>query len=479
MNRLIKNYMYNAAYQIFIIIVPLITAPYLARVLSSNSLGTYSYINSVISIITTFGLFGLQSYGYRQIAYDRDNKTNVKKTFSEIFTLRVIFLVIISMIYIPISFFLKNKTFYLIQYPLIVAQFLDVSWVFIGFEDMKIVSLRNFLAKFITVVGIFAFVKTDNDLWIYFALFSFSTFITSVSVYPILKKYITFELPSLKKVFAHIVPALKLFIPQVATTLYLQFDKIMLNKITGSASQVAYYDYAEKIINIPLAIITALGTVMMPRLANLHANKNDEAISVYLSKTIKFAMFLAIPMMGGLIAISGDCMPWYLGKEYAATAYAIIVLSPICILNALSNIFGAQYLTAINQTHILTTAYYGAAIVNIICNALFIPRFGYLGAALATVLCSAFSVLIQYSYIRTKVKLDGVGKSVIKNIFSSVIMLCMVLIISHKLEATPFGTVIEVIVGLVIYIGIECLIKDEMILEIMKKGWSLICARKR
>ena len=213
MSKIVRNYLYNVSYHIFLIIVPLITAPYLARVLSSESLGIFSYINSVVSVITTFGILGLQSYGFRQIAYDRDDANALNRTFSSIYELRVILLLIITAVYIPISLFSKYKQYFLIQYALIAAQFIDISWLFIGLEDLKIVSLRNFLAKFLTVIGIFIFVKEDRDLWVYFALFAFITLITAVSVYPIAKKHVVFRFQKMSSIVHHIVPVVKLFIP--------------------------------------------------------------------------------------------------------------------------------------------------------------------------------------------------------------------------------------------------------------------------
>lgn len=478
MNKLVKNYIYNTLYQIFLIVVPLITAPFLTRTLSSNSLGIYDYVNSIVSIITTFGLLGLQSYGYRQIAYFRDNKLLANKEFSSIFQLRVLLLAIITIIYLPVVCQLEYKNFFLIQYALIAAQFLDVSWVFIGFEDLGIVSFRNFIAKFITVVGIFIFIKDDSGLWIYFALFAFITLITTISIYPMMRKHVRFQKTNIKESFKHLVPTTKLFIPQIATLLYLQFDKIMLKQITESASQVAYYAYAEKIINIPLAVITALGTVMMPRLANLHSNNNKEVISQYLKKTIEFAMFLSIPMMAGLIAISKGFIPWYLGEEYLASAIAIVVLSPLCILNALTNILGAQYLTAINKTNVLTIAYYSAAIINIVLNAILIPHYGYIGAAIATVVCSLVSVIIQYIYVRKEIALTGILKQIAKNTLSAVVMFVATSLIAKIAPVTIWATALEIAVGCISYVAVSFVLKDEILSFVFKKSISLILRRK-
>lgn len=477
MNKLIKNYIYNVLYQIFLVIVPLITAPYLTRVLSVSSLGVYDYINSIISVITTFGMIGLHSYGYREIAYVRNDKEKVSEVFTQIFILRIILLVLISIFYLPFSFFSNNRIYFLIQYALIISQFIDVSWVFIGFEELGIVSFRNFIAKLLTVFGIFIFVKSDEDLWIYFAIFAFVTLFTVISIFPLLKKYVSFSNIKIKGTFLHIMPSIKLFIPQVATVLYLQFDKIMLKNITHSSAQVAYYSYAEKIINIPLAIILALGTVMMPRFANLYSNGNDKEIQKYITKTIKFAMFLAIPMMFGLSSISLKMIPWYLGKKYMLSAYAIIIISPICIINALTNIFGSQYLTAINCTKGLTISYYGAAVANVILNALLIPHFDFFGAALATVICSFISLLIQIYYVKKNLNFDGIFINIMKNIISSIIMTFIIIVISSHMEISPVSTLIEVAVGIITYLTFNFILKEEMfeyslmfVKQIIKRG---------
>ena len=472
-NKLVKNYIYNVLYQIFLIVVPLVTAPYLTRTLSATSLGIYDYINSITSIITTFGLIGLQSYGYRQVAYYRDNKKDVSEEFSSIFCLRFLLLIIVGVIYLSLAGVTEYRNYFWIQFFLIAAQFLDVSWLFIGFEDLKIVSLRNFVAKFITVIGIFIFVKNDDDLWVYFALFSFTTLVTSISIYPLIKKYVSFIKVDIKKVLSHISESLKLFIPQVATLLYLQFDKVMLKAFTDSTAQVAYYSYAEKIINIPLAVITALGTVMMPRFANLHSNNDSESISNYLMKTIRFALFLAIPMMIGLAVISDGFIPWYLGNEYISTATVLIVLSPVCILNALANILGAQYLTAVNKTKELTISYYSAAFINILLNAMLIPRFACLGAAVATLLCSLTSVMIQFVYVKKDIHFYGIGKNLLKNIFSTLLMLIGIGIVKKIGNISAMFTLIEVIVGIIIYILVSLILKEEnltSVIKLVKKG---------
>lgn len=477
MSKLIKNYIYNVIYQIFLIIVPLITAPYLSRVFTSKTLGVYAYINSIVSIITTLGMLGLQNYGSRQIAYNRDNKEIVSYSFSSIFLLRMLLLFVITVFYIPFCFFSEYKIFFLIQYILILAQFLDISWVFIGFEDLGIVTARNFIAKLVTVIGIFIFIKEDKDLWKYFLIFSFVTFITTITVYFLLNKYIKLKKVSIKESLTHFFPAVKLFLPQIATLLYLQVDKIMIGKLTNSASQIAYYEYAEKIILIPLAIITALSTVLMPRIANLFINNDYNKIEEYMNKSISFALFLSIPMMFGLIGIAKGLMPWYLGEEYIFSAYAVIILSPLCIFNTISSIFGAQYLTATNQTKVLTITYYITAVVNIMLNIFLIPKFGYMGAATATLISSFISILIQYYYIRKEIKFSIIS-GIIKNLISSLIMFLGISFASLHMKISPFSTLYEIFIGMICYIICEILLRDKTLFYILKKGTELLWRKK-
>lgn len=236
----------------------------------------------------------------------------------------------------------------------------------------------------------------------------------------------------------------------------------MLGRLTNSVSQVAYYEYAEKIILIPLAIITALTTVLMPRMANLFINKDYEKIFKYVNKAINFSMFLAIPMMFGFLGVSRNFIPWYLGEEYITSSYAIMILSPICVLNTLSSVFGSQYLVAINQTKVLTFSYYSSTLINIFLNLYLIPKYGYIGAAISTVFSTFISVTIQYIYIRKNIKFNIV-KEIIKKIISGVVMFLFVFLASLYLKISPLNTLIEIILGMVVYISMEFLLKDGVI----------------
>lgn len=465
-------------YQVFLLTVPIITAPYLARVLGAEQLGIYSYINSVSIIITTLGLIGLNNYGIRQIAYYQGDKHRQNQIFWEVMSARLILLIIVSVGYFIFIAESEYKIYFLIQYFLIISVFCDVSWFMIGLEDMGIIVFRNFLAKFLTVVGTFIFVKHQSDLWIYLGLFSIITFLTTISLYPYIKRHISWFSCKWKNIFAHFIPSLLLFLPQVATLLYLQVDKIMLKFLTDNTSQIAFFDQADKIVQIPLALITALGTVMMPRLAAEFKKDNQIAIKSYLNKTLAFVLFISFPMMFGIATIASSLVPWYLGEEFLPVISAVIIISPIVIFNSLNNISGAQYFTATNQTRILTIAYVSAAVINIIINAMLIPSFGYKGAAIATLVSSLISVIIQYYYLTRQIDIWRTILNGLKYLLISLFMGICVYIIGYYLGPTPITTVVQLVFGIGIYFLTLYIMKDIMIMLIINRLLEMIKTKK-
>ena len=342
----------------------------------------------------------------------------------------------------------------------------------IGLEEMKIVALRNFAAKLITVIGIFLLVKNSNDLWIYFAIFSVATLVTTLSLIFQLRNYINYEHFDLRNMYKHIKGSLLLFLPQIATIMYLQVDKIML-KAMSDTSQVAFYDQAEKIVSIPLALITALGTVIMPKLATDFRNNHHKEIEKTIQIVIKFSLFASLPMMFGLMSISKTFIPWFLGSEFIPVASAIVIIAPIIVLNSLANISGNQYFTATNQTRIMTISYMAAAILNIIINAILIPIWQYKGAAIATLLSALISVIIQYSVMRKQISVKMAFLSSSKYLLASLLMFCMCYFL-RTLGSTWYITLAQIFIGVLMYIVILLLTKDEMlkkiILTLMKKG---------
>lgn len=466
MGNIVKNYLYTAAYQILIMIAPILTAPYLARVLGADNLGIYGYINSSGNIITTISLLGIYAYGNRQTAYVRENRYELNKTFWELAIARVILGVLGTVLYIIYTAINREYSFFfLVYYPYILAQYVDCSWVFVGMENMKPAVMKNFITKIVNIAGVFLFVKSREDLWIYFVLLSVTTLIANISIYTQLPQYISKPKFEIKKLTYHIKGSFVLFLPQVASLFYLQVDKVMLKWLTGAMDQVSFYEQAEKIVTIPLSLITVVSTVMMPRLANEFKKNNRGNIQKLLLKAGRYTLCMAMPMMFGIACVARKFIPWYLGTEFYPTAIAIIILSPIVLFNSLTGISGKQYFTATDQISILLRAYTLAAIMNIIVNAVLIPRYGYRGAAIATVFSSLASVIVQFKYLNAQVDIKAFWKWGVDYFIGGFIMAVVILSIGQNLNASAKTTFFQVTTGVGIFLLYLLLRKDRVLVE--------------
>ena len=469
MGKILKNYIYNLLYQLVVLIVPLVTAPYLARVLRADGTGVYSYVNSVASLICTFVMLGIFNFGNRQIAYVRDDLKKLNDTFWQIMSDRLVITIVGSSIYlICVVIIGKYQIYFLLYYLYILGYFCDCTWLFVGLEDMKWAVIKNIVMKLMAVVGIFLFVKSKNDVGIYIFIQGASIFFANILAYTQLKRYVNrpkLDFTNLKK---DLKASFLLFLPSVASTLYLQCDKIMIEMLTGMANQVSYYDYSEKIITIPLSFITVLSTVMMPRIANEYKNGNMNRISLLLVKAGKNSLFLAFPLMFGMICIADKLIPWYLGNDFSPTIMAIYIISPIIITNTLSGISGNQYFTATNQVGILFKAEVIAAIGNIVLNAILIPNYGFIGAAIATLVSSILCAGIQYFYLYRQVELTGLGTAGLKYGLFSILMFFIIRFITKNLGSTPTTNIIQILLGMGIYFGICIITKDDQLMDFLK-----------
>lgn len=475
MNKIVKNYFYNVLYNILVLLTPLITAPYLARLLGAKKLGIYSYINSSTSIIISISIIGLYSYGARQIAYVRDDKEKLSQEFCNLMGLRLLLGTLGTIIYFVYALQTEYYIYFVLYYIYYLANVMDCTWLFVGVEDMKIPSIKNIVAKLICVAGIFMFVRDDGDLWKYVLLLACATFFGIILTYPQIKKYVSFKKPKTASYKAHLVGALILFLPSLVSTIYLQMDKVMIEWLTNETAQISFYDQAEKIVMIPLTFITVLSTVMMPRIANEFAHENKKNISELLSKACRCSMFLAFPLMFGIAGIAYNFVPWYLGTEFLATAKALIFLAPIVLSNTLVGISGTQYFIATNQTKILLISNSLAAILNLAINAVLIPKFGYIGAAIATLFSNYMLVVVQYYVLAKQISVKRMFLKTFRYFVVACIMFGIVIGIGVFIKASPLATILQISIGIVVYLGSMLIIRDDLTLEIIEK----ICRKVR
>src|SRR5574344_18317 len=341
------NYIYNAIYQIFAMIVILITTPYVTRVLGAEQIGIYSYTYSIVTYFILFSTLGITLYAQREIAYCQNDKEKRSRIFFEIVILKIILLLLaIVVFYFLFCINGEYSIYYKILILELVANGIDIIWLFQGMEDFKKVVIRNMIVKVLIVALIFILVKDINDLWKYTLLYSLSSFIGNISLWFSVPKYITkVDIKSISFI-KYLKTVVVLFIPQIAIQVYISLDKTMLGLITNDMTIVGIYEKSQELAKLGLSVVTAFGTVVFPRMASSFiAGKKDE-LKNCLRESFAFIWIIALPVMFGLMSISSKFVPWFLGPDFSEVANLLVVFSIIIIVIGLNNVIGMQYLVA-------------------------------------------------------------------------------------------------------------------------------------
>ncbi len=472
---LTKNYIYNLIYQILILVLPLITTPYISRVLGAESIGIYSYTYSILSYFLLFGALGVALYGQREIAYAGEDKVKRKKVFWEIQICRFLAAFIASVIYFV--FFMREgeySVYYRIWFLELVAIGLDISWFFQGIEEFKKTVTRNVLVRIVSVTLIFTLVKTPEDLIKYITIYAIADLVGNLSLWLYLPKY--FKGIKVKNInaFTHLPAIILLFIPQIASQIYNILDKTMIGEIVLDKSEVGYYEQAQKVIRVLLTIVTSLGIVMIPRMASTFASGDREKVFEYMKKSFKFVFFLAFPIMFGIMSISKSFVPVFFGEGYEKVVILINVMAPTILLNGIANVIGTQYLLPTKKQKEYTIAITMGLVVNFILNYILINLYYSVGASIATIISEFIVVMVQFYIIRKDISIREVIKLSYNYILSGLVMLATCIFIYITLGASTQTMVIQIISGILVYVLILAILKDEYLKMFISKGKSIL-----
>ncbi|WP_076459659.1 flippase [Limosilactobacillus caccae] len=451
--KVIKNYLYNAGYQILLMLAPVITTPYVSRVLGAHNNGINTYTNGWVTFFYLIGQLGISLYGNREIAYKRENKYERSKSFFEIVSLQLMTSSVALIAYLMAVFLFSSafKVYFLLQALWIIAYGIDISWYFMGLEDFKKTVTRNTIVKLISIALIFILVRNENDLSKYIFLLGFAQLAGSATLWPYLRRSI--EWVSIKKwrPFGHFYPTLLLFIPTITTQIYLVVNRIMLGRMAPQAA-VSQFDFGDKIVKLVLAVVTATGTVMLPHIANKFTSGDIKGVRESLYKSFDFVTAVSVPLMFGLMAISYKFAPWFLGDQYGPTGSVIFYEAPAILMIAWSNVTGIQYLMPIHREHEYTISVTIGAVVNIITNLFLISWYGANGAAIATVISELSVTAVQLFYIRGTISRRRLFSSVWRYLLSGLFMYIVVSRIDSVISMTIMNLILQIMLGAVVYV---------------------------
>lgn len=464
-----KNYLYNLLYQMTTVLLPIITIPYVSRILKDEGVSINAITNANTQYFILIGSLGITIYATKKIATIRDNIDKLRETFWEIFFIQFIGCLISYLFFVfTLGASKQYGVYYMLQGFFILSSSVDTSWYFLGIENFKNASIRSFFVKIISVILIFVFIKTPEDLGKYIFINSFTMFIGQV----IMWIYIDKELLKIQKIgkihpYKHLLPILALFIPQIATQVYTVLDKTMID-IFSDTLQVGYYDQSQKIIRILLSVVTSLGTVMMPKIANLYSKNQHDEVKNYLRKAFTVISFLTIPITFGIMGVSDRFIPMFFGADFISSVQLTQISSVLVIIIGLGNVFGTQYMLATGKNKEYTKSVCIGAAVNVVLNVILIPRYSAVGAVIATVLAELSIALTQMLYSRSVFDLSWI-KSTYKFWISGIVMFVIVKIIGNSTGIKILVLTKQIVIGVGIYFGLLIVLREKFIINTFKE----------
>ena len=496
-----RNYIYNMIYQVLILVLPLITTPYLSRVLGAEGIGIYSYTYAIVTYFILFGSLGVALYGQREIAYAQDNVEARKKTFIEIVIFR--FITIFASIIFYYLFFIngeKYQLYYRILLLELIAAAFDISWFFQGIEEFKRTVTRNVLVRICSVTLVFILVKNREDLAKFTLIYSLADLIGNLSLWLYLPKYMRGVKVTNVNVAQHIPQIILLFIPQIANQIYKILDTTMIGKLVEDKSETGFYEQGQKVIRLLLTIVTSLGVVMIPRMANTFASGDKKKINEYLKMSFKFVFFLSFPLMFGISVIANSFVPIFFGTGYDKVIILIRIICPIILLMGVGNVVGTQYLLPTKRQKEYTISVTIGVVVNFILNYILIINFKSIGASIATVLSELVVIAIQLRFIKDEFDIRDLFKLCYKYVIASIIMFGVCLIsksilnirfiqiaienLGNKLDITNFfmtnicTIIVQVLFGMITYFVTLIMLKDDSIIKLIDKIKSFLHFKK-
>lgn len=453
-----KNAMYNIAYRVFSVFLPLVTAPYLSRVVGPRGVGLYSDAWSISYIFCLIGMLGLNDYGVRAISRVQDDRARLDRTFSEIWQMQLAVAGVTLCAWFGYVFLAagEEKEIALSLSMMSVSCLCNFDWCLMGLGEFKPVALRNTFVKILAAVSVFIFVRGMEDLWVYGFVWSLATLLGCLSCIFSLKGKVSFRPAPWKDALKHLGPCSVLFISVLAVNIYRTMDKVMVTSISGAAENGLYED-AEKIIYCLSGFISAIGTVMMPKVTKMLKDGLVDRVRDHMDRSMDLVICMVSAMAFGVAAVAREFAPLFYGDDFARSGELMIPLAFTLIMIGFANVIRTQWVLPQARDSIFVKSVCSGAVVNLVANALLIPGMGAMGAVIGTLLAEMTVPTVQFLILRKELPY---GKLLRYVLVYAVIGGIMLGVVRAENALLPFdgwvGLAIRAVTGAAVY-GALCL----------------------
>lgn len=468
------NYILNLINTGTQMLFPLITFPYVCRVIEADGIGQINFFQSIISYISLFTCLGIPMYAIREIARDRSDVVQMNRTAMEILLLHsmltLVGYAIVAILCLTVPQIQVNIPLFLILSLTIFFTAIGCEWFYRGIEDFKYITIRGLIIKTVSVVLLFIFVKSKADLLYYGCYTVFGVLGGNIFNFFRLRKYIHREniIFSELHIKRHIKPVLKVFSFSVVTSIYLQLNTVLLGFLKNALA-VGYFAAATKVMQMLLTMSACLGSVMMPRASHLIAENKEDEFNRLIQKSYDFTLAIALPMTIGLIFCAPSLITALCGVKFEHSILPSQIIAPIILMVAISNVFGIQVLFPKGKINIVTLCCGIGAVADLILNLCLIPFFSYIGTSIAYLGAEVATTVSMYFIGRRYIPIIYFKKSHLTYALGCIVMALALYGISLLQLPTLSILLLQGCCGVLAYFIILCICKDEMLVQILSK----------
>lgn len=466
-----KNFVMNALLTMSQFIFPLITFPYVSRILLPIGTGKVSFATSLINYFTMFAQLGIPTYGIRQVAQARDDKMEMTRVTHELLFINIVMSVIsYGVLFLALAFVPRlqgDRTLYLVVSLNIIFTCFGIEWMYKGLEEYTYITLRSIVFKAIALIAMFLFIHEKSDYVIYGGISIFAASASNVLNFINARKHIYMHPVGGYRLKRHMKPILVFFAMSVATTIYTNLDTVMVGFIKTD-KDVGYYNAAVKIKSILVSIVTSLGTVLLPRASYYVEHKDFENLRRISGKALNFVILIACPLALYFILFAREGIRFLSGPAYGGAVLPMQWIQPTIIFIGLTNILGLQILVPLGKEKYVLYSEIAGAVVDFVINMILIPRLASTGAAIGTLAAEFVVFVVQYYVLRNDVA----------NIFKRlpygkvVIALGLATVASFWVKQFALHVFIALIISAVLFMGVYTtvlvMMKEPLMIEIVQ-----------
>lgn len=477
------NLIFNVIYQVVAVLSPLLITPKLSRVFGADYIGVRSFTFSIVYYFAIFGVLGLDMYGQRKIALEKDDDEKRSHSFWIIFSTRFLLVGIATTLFIGYFLLFSSSDFERLIFCCwliyLFREMINPIWFLQGIEKYRFISILSILSHVLYVTFTLAFINEKSQLPLYIVFFTAIPLLISFFYWPLVLKNVKRTQLVFKEMIGSIKESFVYFVPTIAVAIYSMVDKTMLGFFDSSKISTGLYESAEKLIKVALSISTASFTIMRTRMSYIYGKKDSDSYDKYSHTFMSLSLFLCWPIMFGIIGISKDFVPVFFGEGFEDVVKLSYVFSLVVPCLTISGLLQAIFIFPYGLQKTMDLYYVLIVAVNIVMNIILIITLGTVGAIIASVFAEFMLAVILIIRARKDIDVKFLFFGSIKYLIAAIGMFLVIMVISNYVNVgTIYKLIIEFTAAVVTYFVLCYLMADKFIITQTKNIYRKIFRRR-